>query len=217
MKLKIVILVVGLLQALPTFGSELTRGQEAYDDGELAKAQQHFEAAAESSADSRDKFYSEALNKLGNCYYMEGKFEDAEATFKKLVSLDEELYGKNSIELASDVYSLLRPIRRMHRFLDAQTLIERVLTIRRTLLGEQDHLVGNSWLDLAVNSHRLGRYPEAENAYIKAIAIRDQEPDKNRRLGVALTQYASLLRELNRNDEAAVIEKKARDLADWNR
>lgn len=214
MKLKPFLLIFGLLQTPPSFGSELTLGQDAYEDGDLPKAQLHFEAAVTelSEAGAHDKAYSEALNKLGNCYYMEGKFGEAESVFKKLVSLDEGLYGKNSIELASDVYSLLRPVRRLHRFLDAEPLIERVLGIRRSVLGEQDELVGNSWLDLAVNSHRLGKLPEAENAYIRAIAIREQFREQQNKVALALRMYAGLLRELNRNEEAEVIERKLQNL-----
>lgn len=189
-----------------------TLAQDAYDAGEYDTAEHYYLQALQTLADAHDSNYAEVLNKLGNCYYMSGKFSDAADSFRQLIKIDESLYGNDSLKVADDLFSLTRPLRRQGLWDDASPVILRTLEIRRKLLGDDHKLVAMSWMDLAVNYQRQGKYAQAEDAFRKTIAIREKPGTDPRFTAAAYHLYARLLLEMQRLPEAIIWQKRAETL-----
>ncbi len=184
-------------------------GDMAYEAGELEAAEVDYEAALKlaESAGLEDARLVSALRKLGTAYYMSGKFASAEKVFCRALTIDQRMFGENSIDIVDDLNNLIRCLRRQERWLAAEPLIKRALDIRRRSLGEDDRLTANSWLDLAVNYDRQGKLEEAEPGYRMALSIRRKLFGPEHYLLIpALQRYSVLLRKLNRDPEAAELE-----------
>jgi hypothetical protein len=57
------------------------------------------------------------------------------------------------------------------RYRDAQPLQEKLLALRRKVLGEEHSHIATSYGDLAANQYAQGRYREAEEGFRKAFLV----------------------------------------------
>lgn len=190
-------------------------GQWDYQHGQYDRAALKFQGTVDELEGSgiADYTYSAALNRLGQALFLGQRLDESEQVFRKQEINDACLYGPTSNQVADDLYNQLRSLRRMGRFTEAQPLMERVLTIRRKTLGEDHRSVGNSWLDIALNYQRLGRNSEAENAFLKGIAVREKLNDPSQALlPGALRQYGDWLRQVGRTADADAACQRAADL-----
>jgi tetratricopeptide (TPR) repeat protein len=211
------------------------------DQGKYAEAEQIFKQAAEITErgfgpDAPElatclERYARLLKKMERMAEAEEKWtragairarydqkllDEAVAESKRLLALKERQFGPEGVEVATAAGSLGSLYQRYRQFAEAEALFKRALAIREKVSGI-DHLdtAGDLWR-LSLFYEEQGRYAEAEPLVNRALAILEKEFGQNnpRRTLPALENYAKLLRELDRTNEAAVVEAKAKAIRD---
>jgi tetratricopeptide (TPR) repeat protein len=79
-----------------------------------------------------------SMNNFGVLLRERGKYDEAETILKNVISLFEDLHGKNALELAPSLSALGLTLVKKKNYEDAQKLYQRVLSIRTEFLGEND-------------------------------------------------------------------------------
>lgn len=78
----------------------------------------------------------ELIDELARCYYMQGKYAEAEDTAKACVRICQHHFGESNTRLATTLYNLAQLYHMQNKFTDAEPLYLQALTIRRNILGE---------------------------------------------------------------------------------
>lgn len=154
---------------------------------------------------ARSEPVAEALNERGWLQYLEGDWEEAEATLREVVRLRSELGDTDPAELARSTDNLAEVLRVRGSFEEAEALAREALEIRRASLG--DHL------DLATSLNNLGVIVRQTDANAEAESLFREALDMRRRLQgpghpAALVPQGNLalwLRENGRRAEAKEI------------
>lgn len=212
----------GVIIALPAqaqstvFEDAIATGDGYYRLGIYRKAEKRYlEALVEARNSGNQDQELLALRKLGEAYYLSGRFEESEQIFKKALEICEQISGSDALPVAGELNNVMKSLRRQNKWNDADPIIRRVITIRTKSLADTDRLISNSWLDLAVNLQRQGRLDDSNVAFGKALVSREHALGaEHRSLTVILDQYAELLRQLNRGSEAETMDQRSRTIKD---
>jgi tetratricopeptide (TPR) repeat protein len=122
-----------------------------------------------------------------------GRYAEAEAGFRRALSLQEGLYGESSPGVASTLHSLALLCVRTGRLEEAKSWNRRALEIQRSLYGPQHPSVANSLNVLSEVLRNEGRQREAASALQEAIAICERNACSNWLLGVMLGNLGNML------------------------
>lgn len=152
-----------------------------------------------------------SLNNLAFHYNLRGKYEASELLFKRLLSIDEKSLGPEHPGTANTLHNLASLYRRQEKYEEAESLFKRALAIRERMLGPDHFVTAHSFLGLAYIYSNQGKYEQAESLYQHTLKIFEETlfPDHPLIAGI-LEDYASLLRKMKRNEEAATLEERAR-------
>jgi tetratricopeptide (TPR) repeat protein len=153
------------------------------------------------------------LNRLGWAYQRQNNFKDAIPQFSEASSLIERLLGAHNSESMSAKQQLAICLWRADRFAEA----EKVLL---GLLQEQEKTVGADSEPLVQTLHSLShvyqdwrRYNDAEIVAGRELKIaRTKYSAKGAMMAGILENYASILRDCGKKQEALPIEKEAREI-----
>jgi tetratricopeptide (TPR) repeat protein len=125
------------------------------------------------------------------------------------LAIRERVLGPNHPDVASTLTSLAGLYAAEDDYAAAQPLLERALSIREQALGSEDRLTAESLNNLALLYAAEGRDADAEPLYQRAITIFEHRGDQ-RQLATTLENYAALLDETGRAEEAKQVEARAR-------
>lgn len=148
-------------------------GDRAFESGDYVEAEELLSAAVKEAlafgeADAR---YIESLNKLANCYFEEGRNEQAEATLKTALK-SEEKAGKSDSAEAGATYTYLGLISLKQKKLeDAQSNLTKAAAIREKSLGAESTPLAETLIGIGQLYVAQERYPDAEAAFRKALGI----------------------------------------------
>ncbi|NKB67363.1 MAG: tetratricopeptide repeat protein [Candidatus Latescibacteria bacterium] len=99
------------------------------------------------------------------------------------------------------------------RYQQAETFYQRALKTQRRALGAGHISLAAAQLDLAQLSRAQDQLQQAENHYKKALSLFQRHPDQEPAAQLeALDNYANLLHQIKRPEEAAAMEEQARQL-----
>jgi tetratricopeptide (TPR) repeat protein len=99
----------------------------------------------------------------------------------------------------------------MREYQQAELLYQRALRIKEKALGQNHYSVAISLNNLATLYASQKQYTKAEPLYKQSIMIFEKSLGVNHpSLATVLESYANLLRRMNRDDEAATIEARAK-------
>ncbi|MCA9804787.1 MAG: tetratricopeptide repeat protein [Cyanobacteria bacterium HKST-UBA02] len=132
----------------------------------------------------------------------------------KELQLESELIrqvsGDDSTLLAECLTKLADLLCRSKRYTEMEPHLIEALAIRERRLGPDHHLVSNSVKNLARLYYFQGKFAKARPLFERALLIRRKVFGTNSmKVGDVLTQYAKLLRKMNRYDEAAIMDREA--------
>ncbi|MBX9688172.1 MAG: tetratricopeptide repeat protein [Candidatus Obscuribacterales bacterium] len=180
-----------------------------------------FESAEESLRLALDKQspntvgYAVGLQNLALLEYLNFHFKESADLYLKALALAEPLFGSESSQVANNLYGLSRCLRRMNRFDEVESYLNRLLLIRTKLFGAQHRLVGNTLLDIAVNCERQGKYSQAGPFYLKAINSRELQFGKaSIQLIPVLESYANLLEKKQDLQSSEQVKSRIKDIQD---
>jgi tetratricopeptide (TPR) repeat protein len=162
---------------LPTdsdFDSFKQVGQRAFDSGDYVEAEELLNAAVGAAivfgeADAR---YIQSLNMLGNCYFEEGRYEQARSTLSTALNSEQKsATGSDSAE-GGTTYTYLGLIGLAQKNYDgAKGDLYKGLTIREKSLGPESTPIAQTLIGIGQLNLAQDQFAEAQTAFRRALAI----------------------------------------------
>jgi serine/threonine protein kinase len=159
--------------------------------------------------------HSQFLDALASVYVQEKKYDEAEALFHGAIALEEKARGKDSAEIATLATKLADVYMARKKSGAAEQLYKRALQVKFQTLGPEHMEVAASLEALALLCKTSGSLIESELYYSQAVRIRLKigAPD-DEQVVTTMLKLASVQRALNREQDAAEMERRAHALAE---
>ncbi len=153
---------------------------------------------------------AESLRRIGVLCSETGRPDEAERDFRRAVAILEVGEFSDSPQLAMALLDLASFLDDEGHYVEADEIVRRALDIQDRMLDPDDSVIAESCFGLAHLRHRhFDRLGEAVPFYSRAVAIlEDKVPADDDYLIMILAEYAKLLRELGRDEEARVLEER---------
>lgn len=136
-----------------------------------------------------------------------GRHKEAAAGYRRALSLQRRVLGKNHLEVAVSLLGLAKAELKLGEAGKALAAQEKALAIRQAKLDPHHWLIAATYNDISETLSILGRHGDAARAALRDIAIFEKRLGPNHaRLGAMWLRYAKLLRKAGRTDEAARAE-----------
>jgi tetratricopeptide (TPR) repeat protein len=157
-----------------------------------------------------DPDLNDGPNNLAKAYYYQGKYDQAEPLYLRVIAATQKLQNPSAVTLAryQKNYALL--LYALGKDDQAEPLFRQSLDVFTR--NHEENRVSFSWFELAELYHRQKNYSKAEPLYQTALKLMDRPGQDRVDLALALEKYASLLRETNRESEAAQPETRAKTI-----
>jgi tetratricopeptide (TPR) repeat protein len=145
----------------------------------------------------------EVLEKTAEVHAALDQNQSASDLWGKALKLKVKKFGPKNYQLASTLNNLARVSYFLKNFDGAETHSQQYIVILTEALGQEHPNVGAATHNLATVYHIQKKYKDAESAYTKAMAVCQKALGMNHPATVKILQdYAKLLRETHREDEA---------------
>jgi tetratricopeptide (TPR) repeat protein len=185
---------------------------KAIEMGDLEGAIKDWHAAIDESENfaKGDGRLVTSVEGLAQAQFLKGNHAEAEALYKRALSLREAAQGNDHQDIATVLNNLGAVYFKRGFYKDAMSHFERSLAMRRKSFPAEHLEVGKSLYHLALVCHAQERYDEADGHYRKALDIKNKSLGNNHPdLINLLRNYAHLLRKTSRDSIAAQMEQFA--------
>lgn len=140
----------------------------------------------------------------------QGNHQEAVELHERALRLREEAYGESHIEVAESLNFLGAAYYQVQRYDDAEKAFTRAVAVRKLILGPDDRLTGLSMNNLAFFYAGVGKYDQADPLFVESIRIIEKAPDASwAEKARAMDNYAAMLLDAGRTEEAAAVEKRS--------
>jgi len=154
---------------------------------------------------------ADTLNGLADCYRKGGKDADAVPVYTRALDIRQKSLGSNHPKTAKSLENLAAAYVANNKLEMAIPVYEKLVTARESSAGPNDEKVATALEGLASVHTMLGKYKKAEKEYKRALAIRETNGKTNAEaLSTCLKDYAALLRKTGSEEEAKVLELRAK-------
>ena len=168
-----------------------------FTQGETADGQAwaHLAEAAERRRGGDDEeLESEIRTNRGLLHYMGGDYPRAIDDLARAATIDERIYGADSLELAATLTNLAVPQLQGGRFGDAEASLRRSLAILEGVLGPGHPTTGDTLLNLASALANQGRLEEAVGLARRSLdLLREAHGPEHPEVATATSNLGSLL------------------------
>jgi tetratricopeptide (TPR) repeat protein len=153
------------------------------------------------------------LTGLAGVYHQQGEYGEAEPLYRRALHIREQALEAEHPDTTYTLLGLARLYHDQGKYAQAEPLYQRALHIHEQVLGPEHSDTAKTLLALADFYHDQGKYAEAEPLYQRILAMKEQTivPD-HLSIAFMLEKYATLLRQMQRPEEAAQLEERAREL-----
>ncbi len=157
------------------------RGEQEFSRGHYPAAQKLFKEACTlaESFDSEDPRYAISLNNLGNVYFKEDFYPEAERSIKKALAIREDIFGKNGLPVADSMNDLAMVYFAENKAALAEPLLNKALAIRKASTGIESVEYADSLKAMAAIYNKTGRVDQAMKLLQSALAIRKKQLGPN--------------------------------------
>lgn len=196
-----------------TWASDTEAGAKAFKEGHLEDAERSLEVARERAAIGKGNELEVAasLVNLAVVRRAQGDIAGALELQNEALAIREKMLGADHPAVASSLNNIAGLYSAEDNYAAAEPLLTRALSIREKALGADNRYTAESLNNLALLHAAQGRYPEAEPLYQRAAAIFEQQK-RNGDLATVLENYAALLEDTGRSDEAKQMDARAQAL-----
>ncbi len=171
----------------------------------LLEAQGDFTSAAairelvlstyELSFGKRDRYTAISCLNLAGTYLQMGRGSDAERLVRRAIDIDEQIYGTDHPEVATDLISLAECLRSDNKLCDAEAVLRRALSICRNHLPSKHPLLATILSNLATILVQSDRSQDAEPLALEAVEIdRECLGNENPKLATRLNNLAMVIK-----------------------
>ena len=152
-------------------------------------------------------------NNLAMIFKDAGYFDQAEDNYIKALEILERLHGRQHEDVAS-IYNNLGALYYATGYCaQAREMHGQALEIRSALEDRSDADIGQSCSNLATCLHELGEHADAQKQFEMALKHLESTIGHDRELyTIVASNYATLLRDLNKEKKALALEKRSQKL-----
>jgi tetratricopeptide (TPR) repeat protein len=196
-----------------TWETDTTEGAKAFEEGRYQEAEDRLELARERAASGtgNDLAVAASLSNLAVVRRARGDIGGAIEAQQEALSIRERVEGADNPDVATTLNSLGGLYAARDDYAAAEPLLKRALDIRARVLGADDRYTAQSANNLALLYAAQQRYAEAEPLYRRALTVFEQRND-SAELATTLENYAAMLADMGRTEEAEEMERRARGL-----
>jgi tetratricopeptide (TPR) repeat protein len=188
----------------------------AHNLGDYGKAVHRYEAILDRFRKGKGEALEVAIaaaNNLALLYHAQGRSDEAEPVFKKLITIYEEALPAGHPVLAIGYNNLAGLYHAQGRSDEAEPLYKKAIAIHEKVLPADHPALATGYNNVALLYHAQGRSDEAEPLYKKAIAIHEKVlPADHPDLAIGYNNLAELYRDQGRSDEAERLYRKALEI-----
>lgn len=145
--------------------------------------------------------------------YTEGDYRESEKQFSSNLELARS-FGPESLELLDYLKNLGDFYHNTGNYSFAERPFLEVLEISEKRLSGQPHHLVEALNNVALLLYAQGRYREAEDYFLRLLAILEQQGPLSRRMATCMENYAAVLRRLDRDEESTQLRDRARSIRD---
>ena len=116
--------------------------------------------------------YTISLDNLGEFYYSNKKYSEAEKIFRKSLKLKKEILGEKHIEYAYSLHNLGSFYGERGQYLEAEPLLLKALEIRLATLGKKNKTYLKTLENIAIIYAKQGKYSQAEPFFLEVLDIK---------------------------------------------
>jgi len=158
---------------------------------------------------------AQGLSNLGSLYFRQGRFPDAEKTFREAIVLKRKLYPDGHLDLAQSLNNLANVLVTVHREPDAVSIYLEAHTLYRKFLGPESSELASSLSNLAIAYAVSGRLEEAERIAAEVVGIQSRTIGPGTPPHISsLIKHGSILLERGKRKESVDILESAVALAE---
>jgi eukaryotic-like serine/threonine-protein kinase len=184
--------------------SEIGRDVKVYDI--LEKAAENIET----DLIDQPEIEASIRSTLGNTYVNLGEYDKAKPFLEKALSINENIYGKESEQTAQSLHDLALYHDWAGDLKAADSLYEKSVNMFRKVLQEPTKRFADALNDYAITKMNFGQYEIAEKLYTEAIDIALSEyGEKNRNTAVMMNNLALNYTDAGNLDKAEEYHKKS--------
>jgi tetratricopeptide (TPR) repeat protein len=153
----------------------------------------------------------DVVNHLGIIYFSRGDYKEAERLYKQSLDIFEKKLGPGHINVALALNNLAETHHRLGKLAEAEATYLRALRIFERVLGRNHFNVAAVLTNLGTVHQDQHAFEKAEQDFKDAIMIFERAFGKDNPSMIApMNHYATLLRQLNRSNEAQELEERAK-------
>ncbi len=156
-------------------------GEKEFNEGHYGAAQKSFKEACEiaESYDVQDPRLATSLNNLGNVYFKQDFYPEAERSIKKALAIRTDIFGQNGLPIADSMNDLAMVYFAENKTDQAEPLLNKALAIRKTSAGVNSLEYADSLKALAAIYNKTGRVDQAMKLLQTTLAIRKKQLGPN--------------------------------------
>jgi tetratricopeptide (TPR) repeat protein len=156
---------------------------------------------------------SRLMSVLDSYLSAKGLYPQAEYFSRRALVIDENSFGPDHPEVATDLNNLAELLRATNRLDEAETMYRRALEIRKKSLGDKHPDYATSLNDLAELLRNTNRLSEAEPLYHQVLEIYEDSFGKDHPwVSTTLNNLSLLLQDTNRLDDAEPLMRRALEI-----
>ncbi|SDC81242.1 tetratricopeptide repeat protein [Paraburkholderia lycopersici] len=147
---------------------------------------------------------------LGNLFYQQGRYAEAEPFYRQALELEKEACSNNDEQMVGSLITLADVLDKQARYSESEPLYRQALALREKLTPDAKAEIATLQNSLATTLFRLGRHEAAEPLYRLALRMRrDALPASSPLLASSLNNLAQILFKLGSVDEAESLHREA--------
>lgn len=145
------------------------------------------------------------LNNLAHVYQRQGRYDEAEALYRKALAIKTQMNGSGDLQVARTLSNLGSLNRLQGKLNIAEQLERQALEIVEKTPGAENALVVGVVNSLAFTTQSLGKYEEAERLYQRGLQIAQNDPGSGLQKASLINDLAMSYLSLSKNREAEAL------------
>ncbi|EED15621.1 kinesin light chain, putative [Talaromyces stipitatus ATCC 10500] len=120
----------------------------------------------------QEEIYLDLTEKIADCLFSDGRYQEAEVLYRKLMTISQEKFGPQARSTLSSMANLASTYRNQGRWNEAEKLEVQVMETTMTVLGAEHPHTLTSMANLASTYRNQGRWNEAEKLEVQVMEAR---------------------------------------------
>ena len=183
-------------------------GQESFGD-----AEQWFLTAIQLSREHHPSYEAGVLGELAVVYANQGRHQDAERTYLRVIEVKEKQLGPNHYDVTKPLMNLANLYLTLQRYDEAESLLARAQTIVEQQTQPHQERLGQLLYTMGIIRYNQHRYVEAEQLYLRSRGILERLHGRQHpSIGATLGALGLLYQVVGRDSDVENVLRQSLDI-----